>query len=114
LNPSSVTEEITVVTLKEILEQQEINHIDILKIDVEGFEFEVLNGCCSLIDHTKLIILEVGYERELTKVHFSDVEQYMEKKGFMMCGIYETRRNLYDKRKLWYSNNLYVKKGLLN
>jgi len=107
-------EEIEVVRLEEVLLEQQIDQIDIIKIDVEGFEFEVLEGQGSLINQTKIILLEVGYEREITKVHFSDVEAFMEQKGFMLCGIYETRRNLRDKRKLWYSNNLYVKKELLN
>lgn len=107
-------EEIEVVRLDDVLLEQHIDQIDIIKIDVEGFEFEVLEGYGNLINQTKIILLEVGYEREVTKVHFSDVEAFMEKKGFTLCGIYETRRNLLDRRKLWYSNNLYVKRELLN
>ena len=107
-------ENITITRLDDFLQERSIPHIDILKIDVEGFEFDVLNGCGSLInDNIKCIYLEVGYERDPTKVHFSDVEQYMEEKDFMLCGIYETRRSLHDKRKLWYSNNLYIKRSLL-
>jgi FkbM family methyltransferase len=108
------TEDITISRLDGFLEKLGLDHIDILKIDVEGFEFEVLAGCGALInDAIKCIYLEVGYSREPTKVHFSDVEAFMEKNGFELCGIYETRRNLFDKRRLWYSNNLYIKKSLL-
>jgi FkbM family methyltransferase len=105
---------INIIRLDKFLTKHDINHIDILKIDVEGAEFEVLRGCDALIyDAIKCIYLEVGYDREPTKVHFSDVAQYMEERGFLLCGIYETRRNLSDKRRLWYSNNLYIKKELL-
>lgn len=107
-------EEITITTLKGFINQQNLTHIDILKIDVEGFEFEVLEGCGTLLDTSiKYIYLEVGYSREPTKVHFSDVEVFMEKYDFELCGMYETRRHMFDKRRLWYSNNLYVKKSLL-
>jgi len=105
------TEEISVIRLDNFLEQRHKNHIDILKIDVEGFEFEVLKGCGNLtID---CVFLEVGYVREPTKVHFSDVERYMEDLGYQLCGIYEIMRNFYDKKSLAYSNNLYIKKSLL-
>ncbi len=107
-------EEITITTLQGFLQQQGLNHIDILKIDVEGFEFEVLEGCADLLDTgIKCIYLEVGYSRHPTKVHFSDVEAFMEKNDFELCGMYETRRHMFDKRRLWYSNNLYIKKSLL-
>jgi len=108
------TEEINITTLQGYLQQQGIDHIDILKIDVEGFEFEVLEGCAGLLNTgIKCIYLEVGYIRQSTKVHFSDVETFMENHDFELCGIYETRRHMFDKRRLWYSNNLYVKKNLL-
>lgn len=107
-------EEINVIRLDDYLNDQNINHVDILKIDVEGFEFEVLEGCGSLFENDiRCILLEVGYEREPTKVHFSDVDKIMERKGFQLCGIYDTRRSLLGKRRLWYSNNLYIKKDLL-
>lgn len=106
-------EKISIRRLDKYLKDQNINHIDILKIDVEGFEFEVLEGSSSLIENNiHCILLEVGYEREPTKVHFSDVDIFLEKKGFQLFGIYDTRRSLSDKRKLWYSNNLYIKKDM--
>ncbi|MNK56820.1 2-O-methyltransferase NoeI [compost metagenome] len=106
-------EEITIITLNDFLTESGIKDVDILKIDVEGFEFEVLYGCKHFLQSIKLIILEVGFERESTKVHFSDVDNFMEKNEFQLCGIYETRRSLTDKRKLWYANNMYVQKKLL-
>jgi len=104
-------EEIQVIRLDEFIKQKGLGKIDILKIDVEGFEFELLKGCGSI--DINCILIEVGYEREPTKVHFSDVENYMEKLGFQLCGVYEIMRDLNDKRKISYSNNLYIKKDLL-
>lgn len=91
-----------------------INHIHVLKIDVEGFEFEVLEGCGAMLrNNIDCILLEVGYEREETKVHFSDVETYLEKYNYQLIGIYDIMRNYNDKRRVAYSNNLYIKKDLV-
>lgn len=111
LNHSLGTEKIQVIRLDEFITQKELGTVDILKIDVEGFEFEVLEGCGKL--DINCILLEVGYEREPTKVHFSDVENYMEKLGYQLCGIYEIMRHLNNKKKIAYSNNLYIKKHLI-
>lgn len=41
-------DEMTAVTLENLMQQKEIHHIDLLKIDIEGFEYEVLH---QLLDH---------------------------------------------------------------
>lgn len=45
-----------VETLDNLL--SDINNIDLLKIDVEGYELEVLKGASSVIDRTKMIYFE--------------------------------------------------------
>ena len=113
-NNSLGKEIIHVKRLDQFCNSLNIYHVHILKIDVEGFEFEVLDGCGDLIQNSiDCIFLEVGYEREDTKVHFSDVESYLEKYDYQLCGIYEIMRHLDDKRKISYSNNLYIKKHLI-
>lgn len=108
------TESVEISRLDHFLQERSISHVDILKIDVEGAEFDVLEGCGDILKESiNCVYLEVGYERQETKVHFSDVDQFMEKNGFVICGIYETRRNLFNKHRLWYSNNLYLKKTLI-
>ena len=106
-------ETIRVQTLDNYAEHNSIQNIDILKIDVEGYEFKVLEGAQRFISNSiKAIVLEVGYERSSNKVHFSDVETYMENHGFQCCGIYDLSKSR-DKRRLYYSNNLYIRKSLL-
>jgi FkbM family methyltransferase len=104
-------EEVNVVRLDDFLANLNLDKVDILKIDVEGFEFEVLDGCGKL--EIDCIYLEVGYDHEPTKVYFAEVDNYMEKKGYKLSGIYEIVRNMYDKRKLAYANCLYLKKEIL-
>ena len=56
------TEKIQVTTLDNFCEKENIDYIDCLKIDVEGFEQEVLEGAKNLLSNKKinLIILEVS------------------------------------------------------
>lgn len=69
--------EVKVETLKKVLTQQKVSHIHFLKVDVEGFEYEVLKGndwkafrpevICIEANHVKHdwrpILKDVGYEK---------------------------------------------------
>jgi FkbM family methyltransferase len=52
------------LTLDSFVEQEEINRIDILKIDVDGLELDVLQGSInSILNFKPVIILELEYRR---------------------------------------------------
>lgn len=57
------TIECTVETLDDFCVREGIASIDLLKIDVEGFEFEVLEGGRSMLRQTKALIIEVSLIR---------------------------------------------------
>jgi FkbM family methyltransferase len=58
-------EKITLVKLDDIAEKFPTQHIDIMKIDVEGYELNVLNGGCKFIrDHVDIIIVEIALMRD--------------------------------------------------
>lgn len=48
------TVEVTVQTIDGYCEEHAISHIDFLKIDVEGFETQVLSGACTLLEQKKI------------------------------------------------------------
>lgn len=101
-------ETIHVVSLDEHLPANGISTPQIIKIDVEGYEKEVIAGAARTIaSGVWAIVVEVGYKRSGDKVHFSDMEVLMESKGFQCCGVYDLSRSR-DKRTLYYSNNLYI------
>ncbi|MFZ1073958.1 MAG: FkbM family methyltransferase [Verrucomicrobiia bacterium] len=52
-----------VKTLDETASEMGIDHIDLLKIDVEGFEFEVLKGAGQILQKTDAVIIEVSLVR---------------------------------------------------
>jgi FkbM family methyltransferase len=58
------TEKVRMTTLDDYCRSQKIGHIDLLKVDVEGFEVEVLEGCRWLIEEKRIdnIIFEISLE----------------------------------------------------
>lgn len=65
-------------TLDRLVEEYRIDHIDILKIDVEGYELEVLHGGTNALKHTLKIVME-WHSPQLKK----DVCNLLSKYGFV-------------------------------
>jgi hypothetical protein len=64
--------------------------VDLLKLDLQGYELEALRGCGEWIRQIKLITTEVEflplYEGQPL---FSDVEAYLRERGFCLLNLYE-------------------------
>jgi FkbM family methyltransferase len=69
--------EVEVDTLDNICKSQDVQRIDILKVDVEGAELEVLRGAEESLKVTRNIAMELHYEGE-----GEEVKDYLEKRGF--------------------------------
>jgi FkbM family methyltransferase len=71
LNPQSKITQISslVRPLDAIAAEREISLIDLLKIDVEGFEFEVIRGAVRALEFTRALIVEVSLVRCSTDVN---------------------------------------------
>ena len=54
--------------MKELTEENKINHVDIIKIDVEGYEPIVLDGCINTIKKFKPVLYI-----EITPLWFKDI-----------------------------------------
>lgn len=74
---------VNMVTLDFFLQNNKICNIDILKIDVEGFEFEVLIGAQSAIAAGKInsILLEI-HETDLRNNNFENINNFLVKYGY--------------------------------
>lgn len=88
-----------------------IYHIDLLKIDTEGFEISVLKGFGRefLIEKVKFVYCEVGFNKDDPyKSYFSDVENYIKECGFVVTGFYEPSRWGKNKMMLGFCNALFT------
>jgi FkbM family methyltransferase len=74
------------VRLDEILDEK----IDILKLDLQGYELEALRGCEGLLGRTKSITTEIEfvplYEEQVV---FGELDTFLRRSGFQLLNLYE-------------------------
>ena len=67
----------------DVINKFKINKIDLLKIDTEGYEYNVIKGFGRSIDKVNFIIFEHHYDLMINKKYkFSDINWYLTSKGF--------------------------------
>lgn len=85
-------------TLDHLCQQENINHIDILKLDVQGAELQVLNGAEQLLCNKgiSIIYLEVIFvPTYIGQSAYFDIGNFLSSKGYNLYGIFNLT---YDKR----------------
>jgi len=76
---------IKLVTLDHFIEKNNISNIDLLKIDTEGYEFNVLKGLSKYNKLIKLIYFEHHYDDMIIKNYkFKDINKLLKNYGFIM------------------------------
>jgi FkbM family methyltransferase len=80
----SVTQvEVPVVTLDEYAADKKLNSVYLLKIDVQGFELEVLRGATNLLPRVDHIFVEAGIQRLYENAaRFDEVFAFLADAGF--------------------------------
>lgn len=105
-------EKILLRKLDDFCEEEKVDYIDILKMDTEGFELEVLNGACNLLENRKIsfIISEAGFSpADNRHTFFSNLFEKLYKQGFRVYGFYDLSHWLpYWYEGLIYCNVLFV------
>ena len=87
---------ITVRRLDSILEPEDIESPALLKIDVQGFEKEVLQGCQSLLERFSCVYVECSFvELYAGQALAYEVISLLERHEFVLSGIYNL---CYDKK----------------
>ena len=85
------TEGISLTRLDKFVEEQGISHIDLVKIDVEGAEYEVLSGgqraLCTMVDIVFCELSFVRWPREDGR--FIQILQFMHACGFAPAELYD-------------------------
>ena len=93
-SPGSTDEvPIAVQTLASVVEQQQIDAIDVLKIDTEGYDLEVLRGAETLLEAGRVhfVYTEVTFCAENRQnTPFAPIFDYLSARNFRFMGLYET------------------------
>jgi FkbM family methyltransferase len=79
---------VTCDTLSSILEENKIEHIDFIKIDVQGSEKDVINGGLDMVKTAKVVLLElqlVEYNKGAPMI--SEMIEYMDQIRFQLFDI---------------------------
>jgi|APSaa5957512535_1039671.scaffolds.fasta_scaffold83734_2 FkbM family methyltransferase len=85
-------ESISLVRLDDISDKFPTRNIDIMKIDVEGFELNVLNGGREFIaEHVDVIIIEISLMRDVSweKQSVFDIFAFMKEAGFCLVNVFD-------------------------
>jgi FkbM family methyltransferase len=86
------SEEIEVTSIDEFCGKRGIGTVDFLKIDTEGFEFEVLRGAQGMLSGRRIRILQLEAESGRTGGHFAnmgDLADYLGPLGYRLFGIFD-------------------------
>ena len=100
----NINHERTIVTVRldKYLDQKNLNKIDLLKIDTQGFESEIIEGLGDKISNVKVIITELMfydyYEKSLS---FYDIEKFLIPAGFKLYDISHISKNPMNGRTDW-------------
>ena len=72
-----------IICLKDFIIQEKINKIDFIKIDTEGFEFNILLGLGEDIKKVKFILFEHHYDNMIIKDYkYKDIHKLLLDHGF--------------------------------
>ena len=84
------TIKIKVETLSDYLDKNNINRVGFLKIDTEGYEYEILKGMVNKIKFVDIIMFEHHYDNMIKKNYtFTDINELLKQNNFKQ--IYKSK-----------------------
>ena len=105
------TQTTEVSTVDEIVARHGIGHLDLLKLDVQGWEMEVVRGANRLIaDHNLIFVLaEMTFRSDQNEMQqFTELHDHLEARGFALSGMYEPLRYGPRREFILFANMLYL------
>ena len=109
---NTAKETVEVRTLDSVLPQLQLRKNVLAKIDVQGYELDVLRGAEETLAQVDMLILETSfYELYLGQPLFEEVYRYMKEKGFSYRGNFEQVNSAVNGEVL-QADAIFVRKGL--
>lgn len=112
--------EVDLVTVDSLVKQFNLESIDVLKIDTEGYDLEVLKGASDTIKAKlpKIVITEVFFVPfRQGQAYFWDIALFMSENGYHFVNLYDTRDTtqgrLYTGNGLWVSPEIAILNNFL-
>jgi len=107
------SEDIKVKTIDYVRNDFKTASIDLLKIDVEGYEIQVLEGARKSLTEKKInfIYLETGLDDRFNSIE--SLINFLKPIGYLPYAFYEQTAHWTGTQNLWYWNTLFVKEELL-
>ena len=109
-------QKVKVTTIDKYCRINNIQNIDLLKIDTQGYENKILSGSKKILKKNIISIIETEiifdntYQKYLT---FSDIEKFLLPNNFRFCGLNTINNNLFEGL-LFSADLMYVNKKKLN
>jgi FkbM family methyltransferase len=110
-NDIGKTEVLNIETLDRFCQQHHIQHIDLLKLDIQGYELDVLHGADYMLTNRRVrfIYSEIDFDDSFKECQsFQELNQYLEQHKFKFSGFYEFFRWGDNKRFFGFCNALFV------
>lgn len=84
------TVRVPTLTLPQLMKEQQLQEIDLLKLDLQGAERSVLIGGEAVLDRVRVIYAEVFFERLYADAWlFWETNDFLLRRGFKLCGLSE-------------------------
>ncbi|MFU8781179.1 MAG: FkbM family methyltransferase [Kiritimatiellia bacterium] len=107
VNDAVYEETVEVQTVDLFCSTSGISGIDLLKIDVEGFDLEVLRGAVSMLQAgaIRFVLVECGYDPDDTRhSYFESVRAFLYPFGYRLFGVYEQQLEYGGELRLRFAN----------
>lgn len=83
---------IELMTGDAFLAEHGIDNVALLKVDTEGHELELLEGFGKAFEQNRVhsVLIEVGFGADGIHGHFQAVNEFLTKRGMILCEFYDT------------------------
>ena len=84
--------EVEVTTIDEYCRANSIDHVDVIKLDLQGYDYRALKGAAATLENTRVVLVEVLFKEIYKGCHgFPDILNLMINQGFdlhTLCGLH--------------------------